>query len=154
MSERPHAHGEAFCHMLYRADDGSEEEWIWNSRDGVTPVGITLRSGKQARHVEWHRDRYDPDHVPQPGERIFVDLVPEAAIAKRRDFVEQWWDHPDMPMCDHSFLGPMGKEGAARYLALSDLDPSHGLSDTQRERLGLPAASETTGTPDLIEVGA
>lgn len=147
-----HVHGEAFCHMLYRADDGTEEEWIWNSRDGVTPFVITLRSGKEARHVEWHRDRYDPGHQPQPGERIFRDLLPDSAIVKRREFVEHWWDNPEMPMSEHPFLGPMGKEGAARHLAMSDLDPLYGMSREMREQLGMPSASETSGQPELVEV--
>lgn len=152
MTAATHAHREAFCHMLYRADDGSEEEWIWNSRDGVTPFVVTLRSGKPARHVEWNRDRYDPEHVPQPGERIFVDLVPEKAIERRRAFVERWWDDPAMPMREHLFLGPMGKEGAARELALCDLDPSRGFADETCDSLGLPRSTEQTATPDLIEV--
>jgi len=41
-------HAGAFCLMTYRADDGTEEEQVWNSRDGVTPFVITLRSGKAA----------------------------------------------------------------------------------------------------------
>lgn len=71
--------------MLYRSDDGTEEEWLWNSRDGVTPFVISLRSGKTASHVEWHRDWRDTDYVPKPGDRIFIDLTPEKAIeyAKR-----------------------------------------------------------------------
>ena len=50
-------HPEAFMIMTYRADDGIEEERIWNSRDGVTPFVITLRNGKQATHVDWGQDQ-------------------------------------------------------------------------------------------------
>jgi hypothetical protein len=74
-----HNHAEAFMLMRYVADDGSEEELIWNSRDGVTPFVISLRSGKQATHKDWTGDRYLPGHKPQPGDRIFVDLTEEAA---------------------------------------------------------------------------
>ena len=129
-----HQHREAFCLMQYQADDGTEVEWIWNSRDGVTPFVITLRSGKSARHVDWSGDIYAPDHRPQPGDRIFVDLIPERAIERRRAFVDRWWDDPEMPMSQHSFLGPLGKEGAARHLALADL------------------GEEFSCAPDLIEV--
>lgn len=83
-------HGEAFCLMTYRADDG-EEEVIWNSRDGVTPFMITLRSGKPARHVEWHRDRRVPDYTPPRGSRIFVDLTDQAARSRARQIAEHWF---------------------------------------------------------------
>jgi hypothetical protein len=89
-------HGEAFCLMAYRADDGTEEETIWNSRDGVTPFVITLRSGKTATHVDWHRDRRVPDYQPRPGERIFVDLTEdkarEYARRNRRHYLRQGYD--------------------------------------------------------------
>lgn len=35
-----HLHKEAFCLMLYRGVESGEEEWLWNSRDGVTPFII------------------------------------------------------------------------------------------------------------------
>lgn len=50
------AHQEAYCLMQYDADDGTETEVVWNSRDGVTPFGITLRSGKPATHARWGED--------------------------------------------------------------------------------------------------
>lgn len=87
-----HRHGEAFMLMKYQADDGSESEIVWNSRDGVTPFVITLRSGKQARHVEWRNDVYHPEHKPVPGDRIFVDLTmaraEELALANARRYFE------------------------------------------------------------------
>lgn len=64
-------HAEAFCLMTYRADDGSEEEVIWNSRDGVTPFTVRLLSGKTATHVNWAADRAVPDHRLKHGERYF-----------------------------------------------------------------------------------
>jgi hypothetical protein len=64
-------HAEAFCLMTYRSDDGTEEEVVWNSRDGVTPLVITLLSGQKATHVNWSADRPHPDHKPQHGERYF-----------------------------------------------------------------------------------
>lgn len=78
-------HKEAFCLMKYRSDDGTEEELIWNSRDGVTPFVITLRSGKFARHIEWDKDQCLPDYVPPKNSRIFVDLTKQRA----RDLVAQ-----------------------------------------------------------------
>jgi hypothetical protein len=64
-------HAEAFCLMTYRSDDGTEEEVIWNSRDGVTPFTIALRSGKPASHVDWGADRPQPGHKLQHGQRYF-----------------------------------------------------------------------------------
>lgn len=94
-------HAEAFMLMTYRSDDGTEEERIWNSRDGVIPFVITLRSGKQATHVEWHNDRRAPDHRPRPGERIFVDLTSEAARNYARRDAERFWDDADYPAQGH-----------------------------------------------------
>lgn len=139
--------GEAFMVMEYRCEPQTQRfgtidrpscgrsEWIWNSRDGVTPMFIGCRfCPGEAHHVNWPRDRYAPDHVPQLGDRIFVDLDPERALEKRKAFVDTWWDHADMPMRDHPFLGPLGKEGAAVELAKEDI------------------ASFAPHTPDLIEV--
>lgn len=94
-------HAEAFMLMTYRSDDGTEEELIWNSRDGVTPFVITLRSGKQATHVDWHNDRRLPDYQPRPGERIFVDLTEEAARRYARANAERFWDDEAYPARDH-----------------------------------------------------
>jgi len=90
-------HGEAFCRMLYRSDDGTEEEWVWNSRDGVTPFVIGSRSGQQMQHVEWQRDEYLPAYTPQPGERMFVDLTPERARELAERNAERFWDDPQYP---------------------------------------------------------
>jgi hypothetical protein len=84
-------HAEAFCIMTYRADDGSEEEQIWNSRDGVTPFCVALRSGKSAKHVDWHRDVYAPDYKPPAGSRMFVDLTPERAEEIARMKADLYW---------------------------------------------------------------
>lgn len=98
-TEQPvHVHGEAFRLMQYRSDDGTETEVIWNSRDGVTPFVITLRSGKQASHVNWNHDFYKPDFRPTIGDRIFIDLTHEIALHLAAERVEEYWEHPDYPM--------------------------------------------------------
>lgn len=79
------AHVDSYKRMKYLSDDGTEEEWLWNSREGVTPFIITLRSGKSARHVEWNKDEYLPDYVPPKGSRIFIDMTE----ARARQLVEQ-----------------------------------------------------------------
>lgn len=88
-------HSEAFALMKYRADDGTEEEIIWNSRDGVTPFVITLRSGKAATHVDWTHDIYAPNYTPKLGERIFVDLTPQAAEVYAKRTAAKYWPNND-----------------------------------------------------------
>lgn len=129
MPEAKYEHAEAYNLMNYRAADG-ETEVIWNSRDGVTPFAITLRSGKEARHVDWRSDRRAPDFQPPAGSRMFVDLTPERARV-------------------------LAARGVDRYLA----DPEHrdavleqfGVRERAIEEL---AASymEREGEPDLVEV--
>jgi len=83
-------HAEAFCLMTYRSDDGTEEERIWNSRDGVTPFVIPLRSGKTAQHADWHADARVVEYAPKPGERVFVDLTMERALALAETNIKTW----------------------------------------------------------------
>jgi hypothetical protein len=98
-------HGEAFCRMKYASKDGRIVEWIWNSRDGVTPFTVPPRDfagpgtfDDMLSHVEWHLDQVRPDYKPQPGERIFVDLTPEVARARVVARVEREWDAGEYPM--------------------------------------------------------
>ncbi len=85
--------GDAFRLMRYdgRAADGTEiQEWIWNSRDGVTPFVVHAKNGKtKLQHRVWSLDRCLPNHVPALGDRVFVNMTPERArpIAEAR--VEQ-----------------------------------------------------------------
>lgn len=103
-----HAHGETFMLMQYEtarpsgpfaaADDPRHDapfirEVIWNSRDGVTPFCITAMDGvTELQHVRWFEDVYAPDHVPQLGERMFVDITVDRARAAARRNAQKWWD--------------------------------------------------------------
>jgi hypothetical protein len=127
-SGHQYRHAEAFCLMRYLADDGSEEEVVWNSRDGVTPFVITLRSGKSARHVNWHDDIRVRDHRPAPGTRMFVDLTRERALEQARRNAVGWWAD-DIAGC------------RSRWATEDDMVVQ--LAD---------AYLETPGTPDLVEV--
>lgn len=124
-------HREAFCLMLYR-DSAGNEEWIWNSRDGVTPYGITSRQGLDAVHVEWNRDRCLPGHRPRRGDRVFVDLTIERAREHRRAFVDHWWYRPGFgtQLCERY----ASKQAAIDDLAQADMEFGGGR------------------TPDLIEI--
>lgn len=123
-------HKEAFCLMLYR-DTAGNEEWIWNSRDGVTPFIVRSRQGLEAQHVEWHRDRRAPLHEPKIGDRVFVDLSPERAHELRREFTDRWWDVEVQgeKMCDRY----ESKEAAIEELARADLEHGGGGGPDLRE---------------------
>lgn len=125
-------YAEAYCIMKYRSDDGTEEEWIWNSRDGVTPFVVTLRSGKQAKHVDWHEDTCAPHYKPLVGSRMFVDLTRERSLEIARANAKRYWSEEAMsynPQTEYASQEDLAKALAASYL--------------QRE-----------GTPDLVEVTA
>jgi hypothetical protein len=130
-------HAEAYCLMTYRADDG-EEETIWNSRDGVTPFIVTLKSGKQAMHVDWSTDRRDPNYKPKPGERIFVDLTEERRKELWLKNCQRYWpnaagvvDYPNEAAAAAARAEFKTPEAMAEYMTQSPMHP---------------------GEPDLIEV--
>lgn len=89
---------EAFNLMKYATKDGSEVEWIWNSRDGVTPFVVHSRSGAEMSHVQWQFDVRIPNYQPLSGERVFVDVTPGYAELMARQRVDAWWEHPNYPM--------------------------------------------------------
>lgn len=89
-----HNHREAFCLMKYKDTDGNVE-YIWNSRDGVTPFGVVSFHGKGAMHVEWNHDEYLPDYDPPIGSRIFVDMTREQLREILKARVERDWEHPE-----------------------------------------------------------
>jgi len=112
-----YSHAEAFCLMTYRSDDGTEEEVIWNSRDGVTPFVITLRSGRKASHVDWHRDRRVLDYSPPAGSRIFVDLTADAARQYAAANAERWFAEGPEARQQYGTVEAMALELAAEYLS-------------------------------------
>lgn len=76
-------HAEAFCLMAYACDCGARET-IWNSRDGVTPLGGVYCSScgyPTMQHVDWNADRPDPSHKLYDGQRFFRDGTADEAVA-------------------------------------------------------------------------
>jgi hypothetical protein len=70
-----HSHAEAFCLMNYICEDCGHHELIWNSRDGVTPFVARCRECQGAMvHKDWSSDKYAPDHIPEPGQFIWIDM--------------------------------------------------------------------------------
>ncbi len=81
-------HGEAFCLMKYVCKGCGFQEILWNSRDGVTPFGISCERchGHNMLHDAWQLDTFEPKYIPVPGQRIFIDLTREvmAEVVKKR----------------------------------------------------------------------
>jgi hypothetical protein len=130
-----YAQVEAFCLMKYASDDGSEVEWVWNSRDGVTPFVIRSRSGKEMTHVDWLLDtRLPAEFIPPKGMRIFVDLTPERA----REFAARNVE---------AMLGdsPGYQPAAGRHIRDQNISKEAAIKDLAKSYL------ERSGSPDLIE---
>lgn len=134
-----HDHGEAFCHMLYISDDGRQMEWLWNSRDGVTPFVISSETGKPMSHSYFGEDRYDPDYNPQPGDRIFVDCKPEMIRDKAWEYVTKYWNNPEYPMSKtwdtpdaaaRQFIAEWAKPGSPHVSIVGD----SGITEASRDR--------------------
>jgi hypothetical protein len=78
--KRIYQYREAFCLMKYDSQDGLVTEYIWNSRDGVTPFCVWSEDGKtMLSHVDRTRDIRVPDFAPPPGSRYFVSVTAEEA---------------------------------------------------------------------------
>ena len=109
---RGHNFKESFMRMKYASKDGSRVEWIWNSRDGITPFIVFTedddKGGVELSHVDWHLDQYRPGYTPEPGERVFVTLTEEAARPKAVAYVEKYWEHPERSM--REVFAPLTKE--------------------------------------------
>lgn len=92
-------HEEAFRLMLFVSRDWSIVETIWNSRDGATPFKVLARDGRTTlTQALWGGDPYAPFHIPDVGDRIFVDMEPEEAQRNAEKTVARWWDDPRRPM--------------------------------------------------------
>lgn len=118
--------------MKYRCSECGAVEWIWNSRDGVTPFGVEMKCGHDGHHVDWQRDQYMPGYIPDVGERVFVTLTLDKAREYRRADVEAHWDTGDYPLREVF----ESKEAAVEKLAQGDV------------------ASFAPDTPDLVVVTA
>jgi hypothetical protein len=110
-----HVHAEAFMVMRYEGQ-GGRREWIWNSRDGITPfVVISIDGTAELNHGNWHLDRYEPRFVPPVGSRVFVDFTEEAARPLAAAYVARHWNAPDLPMSAHPSFEPLGRDGTIEH---------------------------------------
>jgi hypothetical protein len=93
-----HLFAERFCLMWYACSCGHRER-VWNSRNGVTPFGLSCTScdpglRRSANHTDWHLDVPVEKHVLIHGQRFFRDGTPEEAVAiierrARRSFMPE-----------------------------------------------------------------
>ncbi len=75
--------------MRYESDDHTIVEYLWNSRDGVTPFCIPSKDGSVTlQHTNWRNDERRPSHKPQKGDRVFVDLT----LKRLKELTEKLWD--------------------------------------------------------------
>jgi hypothetical protein len=96
MTSKTYRHGEAFCLMRYASKDNTVVEFIWNSRDGVTPFIICAKDEKtELQHVDWQKDERRENHKPMPGDRIFVDLSPDRAREIAYKVFARWSTNPE-----------------------------------------------------------
>ena len=80
--------GEGFKLMKYVSTEDGFVEWIWNSRDGVSPFGVSdMREGVDAfmQHADWGEDTMVPNFIPPVGSRVFMDHDQERAKAGLAD---------------------------------------------------------------------
>lgn len=98
IAARGHQHAEAFCLMHYECKACRHHEVIWNSRDGVTPFGLQCPScsSLDLLHAYFGSDRYAPDHKPHHGQRVWVSMTKERALAlARRSVLRHKKDGPE-----------------------------------------------------------
>jgi hypothetical protein len=70
--------------MKYVSEYNGRVEWIWNSRDGVTPFCIRdpHAPGDYAmQHDDWGEDAFIPNFIPPVGMRIFISNGDEPYLA-------------------------------------------------------------------------
>lgn len=81
---------ERFCLMQYQCEDCGHREWLWNSRNAVTPFivacGLEGCDGMK-KHINWPADLPYLELPPQAS-RVFVSITKEDA----RELAERKWE--------------------------------------------------------------
>lgn len=99
---------EAFCVMNYKCEECGKIEYIWNSRDGVTPFTTSSLccTDKISSHVNWNED-YRAEFPGRSVTRVFIDCTKEDAV----EFANKYWDkYGERLMEAYEHLAEMGKE--------------------------------------------
>lgn len=93
--QRAQRQPEAFCLMTYECEECKTREQFWNSRNGVTPFVVSGQClcGGDMKHVDWGQDQYAPNHIPLPGQGIFVDTPASLILPLARFRCQQAADY-------------------------------------------------------------
>lgn len=84
-------HAEAFMLMTYQCETCGAIEQLWNSRDGVTPFTVACQiCYGTMRHINWRGDIFTPEYVPQPGQRVFINVPSELRVVLARWQAKQY----------------------------------------------------------------
>lgn len=113
---------EAYCIMEYHCEKCHTSEFLWNSRDGVTPFIINCVHCEKGemRHINWQGDKREVWHIPKKGERIFITMPNEVNDLYVRKRIEMYWENEQYPMREmfankeeafKKLSGDMQKEG-------------------------------------------
>lgn len=97
-------HAEAFQLMLYVntysstgsriiKSDGTKKLWVWNSRDGVTPFGLTHDGLEYTHAMRGYPTRYTAI-LPTEATHVWVDYTPESW---REMTHKKWQRYLDLP---------------------------------------------------------
>lgn len=120
MSNPSQQHAEAYALMEY-VGLGVEPITVWNSRDGVTPL-VIHHNGIERTHADWSKDRYAPDHLPEVGDLVFVDLTAPVCQHLADDYMEANWE----AMRQEAYYADQGREHCRREIAMSYLQQAWG----------------------------
>lgn len=89
----PVAHGEALQLMLYSSKCGLTL-WVWNSRDGVTPFGMSIDGVAYQHAMNSYRPSYTAV-IPAEASHVFVSYDRAAWEAMQRETYERFAARPD-----------------------------------------------------------
>lgn len=95
-------HKEAYFLIKYKCKTCSSAEYIWNSRDGVTPFIVPCKTcSKEAYHGSWDQDQRIIQYDPPQRSRIFIDTPKEIHDFLLRVRINRQWEDGSYPMMVH-----------------------------------------------------
>lgn len=133
MSTPSHAHAEAYALMRYDAMD-AEPLIAWNSRDGVTPF-VIRHNGIERVHRLFDHDVFAPEHIPDIGQLVFVDLTYQIAQALADEYMKGNWEamRAEPRFADLGYDGTR-REVVTRYINDADRGAPYYLEATEALR--------------------
>jgi hypothetical protein len=73
--------------LEYATRDGTEREIVWSAREGAPCVGIPSRVTEQRLYLTG-RGHHAPDHTPDVGDRVWVDMTLQTARVAAAEAIE------------------------------------------------------------------